>query len=148
MWMFTLKLGISMTRGKKEAVSVLQVVMNGSRDLFHRTAVPPFALLLRRGSSGLCKSSEFREKQYSPWKKFMWCTMSHWKVWGSDKNIRSGECKSAKVLRLNKFFFRLSIFQDNVFRCLGAPVLTGLSELISLNSVNWIQPELLPVLPQ
>ena len=27
-------------------------------------------------------------------------------------------------------------------------MLTGLSELISLNSVNWIQPELLPVLPQ
>ena len=77
MWMLTLQLGSSRIIGRKEDVSVMYVEMKGSKELFHITRVPPFALDDIRGSSGLCRSSEFREAQYSPLKYSIWFNKSH-----------------------------------------------------------------------
>ena len=40
----------------------------------------------------------------------MQCGRSELKIWGSDKNTKSGEARSVKVLRLYTFLFRPSIF--------------------------------------
>ena len=43
MWMLTLKFGSSM-KIDKESVSVKKVVIKGTRDFLHRTAVPDLAM--------------------------------------------------------------------------------------------------------
>ena len=92
-----------------------------------------------RGNYGLCKSSEFSDQEYSPAKYLMIFGRSDWKSRGSERNRRLGLNKSMKFLRLNRFLFIDSIFQDIDDSCKFASVFTELSDLGSLNVSGSVQ---------
>ena len=62
-WMLTVQFGSSNMIGRKEEVSVIWMLIKGSRYFLHNIKVPPFALDDTRGISGLCRSSELSETQ-------------------------------------------------------------------------------------
>ena len=78
---------------------------------FHRTIVPPLALLLIRGISGSKKSSVFREYLYSVLKSPINCLMSDWNICTSFRKIKSGSSIAIKCFRENTLFRKFSIFQ-------------------------------------
>ena len=73
MWIEVLRPGIFRMMGRKAVVAVEITSMNGSRSLCHKATVPPCALLCMIGSSGSCRSDEFKCQQYSP--------SMNWKTW-------------------------------------------------------------------
>ena len=101
--------------------------------------MPPLHLEFVRLSSGLNKSSELNDVEYSPLKYFIICGRSDWKICVSDKFTKWGLNVSVKCLRLNRFLFKPSQFQVIEESCSVAPVFTGLSELLGLNDHGYVE---------
>ena len=131
MWMEVLWPGIFRIIGRKAVVLVVTTSIKGSRFFCHRAAVPPYALLFMRGSSGSFRSAELRCQQYSPSKYWNTWLASHWYSWGSLKKTRLGWDSLTILFRSNILFFKFSQFQvsaENVLHFVASVELTELSE--------------------
>ena len=85
--------------------------MKGSSSDLHRAMVPPDARFVIKGRSGHRISSLFKWNEYLGWNIEKEAAMSQWKIWGSERNTKTGENSSTKYNRLRQFRLQPSMFQ-------------------------------------
>ena len=98
-------------RGRTADEVVGSTLMKGSSSALHKAIVPPAALFVIRGRSGQRVSSLFKWKEYFGWNMEKEAAMSQWKIWGSERNTKTGENSSTKYNRLRQFRLQPSMFQ-------------------------------------
>ena len=98
-------------RGRTADEVVGRTLMKGSSSALHKAIVPPDALFVIKGRSGQSISSLFKWNEYLGWNIEKEATMSQWKIWGSERNTKTGENWSTKYNRLRQFRLQPSMFQ-------------------------------------
>ena len=130
MWAAGQSPGRERRRGRTADEVVGRTLMKGSSSVLHKAIVPPIALFVIRGRSGQRVSSLFKWNEYLGWNIEKEAAMSQWKIWGSERNTKTGENSSTKYNRLRQFRLQPSMFQ--VIIGIFASVFTELS-VTSLN---------------
>ena len=130
MWAAGHRPGRERRRGRTADEVVGRTLMKGSSSALHKAIVPPDALFVIKGRSGQSISSLFKWNEYLGWNIEKEAAMSQWKIWGSERNTKTGENSSTKYNRLRQFRLQPSMFQVIIGKF--ASVFTELSG-ISLN---------------